>query len=62
MGEPPTHRTHIPLMPKGSDEDLGKFFRGREGVRIKGHFSEEAVFKQALENGQRFILFYFTLL
>ena len=33
MGEPPTHRTHIPLMPKGSDEDLGKFFRGREESR-----------------------------
>lgn len=53
----PTHRTHILLMPKGSDEDLGRFFRGREGVRIQGDFSEEAVFKQTLENGQGFILF-----
>lgn len=50
----PIYRIHITLMPKGSDEDLGRFFLGRKGIRIKGDFSEEAAFKQALEGGQGF--------
>lgn len=41
------------LRPKGRAGDLERgFLRGGVQVRIQGVFSEDAVFKQALESGQ----------